>query len=249
MEAQPVSSRLATTDTGESSTPESQSPDPGTGGASSSKPPARWPYALLPAGLATACLVVVGIVFTFLRSSETLDAVPMMLDDPSVTVGGLGAAPAPPPAMDDADVSEETWTRPAWANYMVGVTAFELQADSAVQVLTQRFWPTIGVSCTAGTTEVYILTSGVARIEPETADHIVRITLDGKLEPEQRWLPAVDYQAMFAPDPIAVARQIVNASTLRLEFAHYLSGEVVLDFDVRGSEEYVASVAQRCKWD
>jgi hypothetical protein len=97
-------------------------------------------------------------------------------------------------------------------------------------------------------TSVYVVTGGSARIEREAADHIVRLSFDGMTDAAERWLPAEDYQAMFAPDAIAIARQIAGASRVRIKYPHYQGGEVIVDFDVRGAEEHVASVARRCRW-
>ena len=206
---------------------------------------ARRPDTLFLAIVAVAVLVV-GVAMLALLPSPEVTETP---HDSPLILGGLGAATAPSPAVSEVDTSAApTWIRPSWADYVDGVTAFELRANSSVQVATRRLWPTLGISCASGTTGVYVVTGGAARIEPDTSDHLVRIVFDGKLEPEQRWLPAEDYQVMFAPDAIAVARQMVDADTLRVKFAHYQFGEAVVDFNVSGSEEYVSSVARRCRW-
>ena len=201
--------------------------------------------------LSVAVLGIVGLaagagVVTLLQTSEAPEVVPVSIDAP-LTLGALGAARGP--LAPEADASPNpVWTRPSWADTMPRVVAFELEADNDVRVATRRVRPLLGISCASGVTGVYVMTGGAASIDSETPGHTVHITFDETGEFVQQWLDADDHQALFAPDPRALAGRLATVQRMRFGFTHYLSGAVVVDFDLRGADEWVRSVARPCGW-
>ena len=198
-----------------------------------------------------AVLGVIGLtagvgVVTLLQMSRAPEAALVSIDLP-VSLGALGATPVP--LTPEADVSlGPTWVRPVWADSMPGVAAFELEADNDVRVATQRFRPRLGISCAAGATSVYVMTGGAARIDSKGSGHTVHIAFHDTGRVVQQWLDADDHQALFAPEPRALASQLAAARLMRFGFTHYLSGPVVVEFDLRGADEWIRSVARPCGW-
>jgi hypothetical protein len=138
-----------------------------------------------------------------------------------------------------------TWTREHSTGY--NAVTFELRAENYVLVWRKRVRPVLGVRCLSRRTDVYVVTDWAASIE-EADRHTVRIGFDEKGESEQQWLDSVDHQALFAPDGVALARQIATARTLRFGFTPYNSEPVLVEFDVRGFDSLIGSVASACKW-
>ena len=141
------------------------------------------------------------------------------------------------------------WTRPSWADSMRGMTAFELPADSDVPFGNGRLRPTLGVTCAGGRTDVHVVTEGTAIVDPETSGHVVHLTFDEASEQTQQWAAADDMRALFAPAPFAIANQIKRSRRLRFGFSHYVTGPTVVEFDLRGADAVIESMAEPCGWD
>ena len=91
-------------------------------------------------------------------------------------------------------------------------------------------------------------TGGTAHINPETSGHVVNLTFDQTDPQPQQWIAANDQRALFAQDPLTVAGRIATARQLRFGFTHYMSGPVVVEFDLRAADEVIASIAESCGW-
>ena len=87
-----------------------------------------------------------------------------------------------------------------------------------------------------------------AHINPETSGHVVNLTFDESGAQTQQWVAADDQRALFAQDGLAIAGQIATARQLRFGFTHYMSGPVVVDFDLRGTDDVIASMTEPCGW-
>ena len=174
--------------------------------------------------------------------------------NPSPASGGqLGATGAPgdghsEPGFENVGSPTE-WARPSWADGMRGMTATELPADSDVPFANGRFRPALGVTCAGGTTEVYVVTEGTAIVDWKTSSHAVHLTFDEEARQTQQWAAAEDMRTLFAPQPIALANQVKRSKRLSLGFSHYMGGPTVVDFDLRGAETVIDSMADRCGWD
>ena len=164
--------------------------------------------------------------------------------DEDGSVGDLGAGTG----SDEVGLSP-TWVQPSWANSMRGMTAFELPADSDVRFANERLRPTLGVTCAGGKTHVHVFTGGTAIVDPETSGHVVHLTFDEASEQTQQWTAADDMRALFAPEPSAIANQIKRSRRLSFRFSHYVTGPVVVEFDLRGADAVIDSMAEPCGWD
>jgi hypothetical protein len=126
--------------------------------------------------------------------------------------------------------------------------AFELPAENLVAIWGQRVRPTLSVRCLSGTTDVFMTTGWAASLEEGSDRHTVRLGFDDNDHVVERWLDSEDYKALFAPDGAATARSVAGASTLRFGFTPYNASPVVADFDVRGFDQLVGSIARLCRW-
>ena len=166
--------------------------------------------------------------------------------DPA-SLEGLGSVDALA-GVTREDISP-TWVRPAWADNMPGVTAFQLSAGNDVLFANGRHRPNLGVSCSEGQTDVHVTTGGTALIDPQTSGHVVNLTFDDRNARRYQWVAAQDQRALFAADGHAIAQQIGSARRLRFGFTHYMSGPTSVDFDLRGAGEIIGSMAEQCDWN
>ena len=99
-------------------------------------------------------------------------------------------------------------------------------------------------------TDVHVATGGSAPIDPVTSGHVVELTFDGVSAQtiEQQWVASADQRNLLAPEPVELARRLASARSLSLTFTHYMTGSEVLDFDLRGADKVVASMAEPCGW-
>ena len=95
---------------------------------------------------------------------------------------------------------------------------------------------------------MHVLTGGTAHIDPETYGHVVNLTFDQTRPQAQQWVAAHDQRALFAQDAMTVAARIASARQLSFGFTHYMSGPVVVEFDLRGADHVIASMAEPCGW-
>ena len=195
-----------------------------------------------------AALIVIGL--------PTAVGLAMLIRPPSLVVSAgesasLGelSSSAPLRARGGEDVTRPGWVRSDWADAVPGMTAFELTSDSDVSLGNGRLRPSLGISCADGRTDVHMTTGGTAPIDPETAGHSVTLTFDQSRPQSQQWVAAHDQRALFAQDGLAVAGQISTARELRFGFTHYMSGPVVVDFDLRGADEVMVAMVEPCGWD
>jgi hypothetical protein len=128
------------------------------------------------------------------------------------------------------------------------VIFFELVADNEISMWTRRVRPVLSVRCVGGSTEAYVLTEAAAAMEENRGTHTVSLAFDGGAPQKQAWFPSDDYQALFSPDAVALAREIAGARTLRFGFTPYNGAPAVAQFDVRGFDAHIGELAKHCRW-
>ncbi len=171
-----------------------------------------------------------------------------------VDIGASQAEAVPATSAPDVEreagenAADPTWTRPAWADGVAGAVAFELPAENDVRLANGRLRPTLGISCVSDRTDIHVMTGGSAPIDPVTSGHVVKLTFDGATMFEEQWLASNDQRSLLAPRPLELALRIASARTLDFGFTHYMTGSEVVEFDLRGADELVASMAKPCGW-
>jgi hypothetical protein len=134
-----------------------------------------------------------------------------------------------------------------WASDGSKTISFELEAEREVGVWMKRVRPTLTVRCLGREMEVFVVTDSAASIEPTADQHTVHISFDDQAETSHYWLDSADHRELFAPDGMALARQIAGARTMRFGFTPFNSQPVVVDFDVRGFGGPLESVSKTCR--
>jgi hypothetical protein len=181
-------------------------------------------------------------------------------------LGGGGAADRPPaPGLDQASLgpamSPEApslvpsatvkWTdtnRAKWVSNHKRSIAFELPAENHASAWLTRVRPILVVRCLSNTTDAFVFTQVAPVIEPGDDTRTVRLQFDGEGEQAARWVGAADHDALFSPDPVAFARRLARAHTLRFGFMPHNGPPATIVFDVRGFDTRVGSIARTCRW-
>ena len=124
--------------------------------------------------------------------------------------------------------------------------AFELSADSEVDVWRKRVRPVLTVRCAGKDTEVFIVTHSPASIEDNTRLHRVTVAFDGGQSAPARWEHSVDHDALFASDGDEMARQIASARTMTFTFTPFNAPDTSVHFSVDGLGAHLDTTAKRC---
>jgi len=153
---------------------------------------------------------------------------------------------SPAPAALKGKWSSEN--RAHWTGHQRKSAAFDLPAESKVQVWMRQVQPMLVVRCLSNSTQVFVFTNSAARIEPGTEDHTVRVALDGEPETTERWPDSDEHDALFAPDGAAFAQRLMAARTMRFGFTPHNAQPVTVHFNVGGLGELMEPVAKECGW-
>jgi type VI secretion system (T6SS) VasI/EvfG family protein len=76
----------------------------------------------------------------------------------------------------------------------------------------------------------------------------VRIKLDDSAPLRQTWGQATNYQGLFAPDAIALARQLTKTKTLLFEYQPFQQRPHTVEFKVGGLAAKLQALADACEW-
>ncbi len=126
---------------------------------------------------------------------------------------------------------------------------FSLEAENEIQGWLAKKTPTLIVRCLERKTDVYVVTGMAAN--PEYGlfqEHTVQIRFDDAKAFKERWGASTDNEALFAPSPIRLARQVAKAHTMRFRFTPFNASPAVIVFDVRGFDKHIGLVSKTCSW-
>lgn len=122
-------------------------------------------------------------------------------------------------------------------------------ADAPIQAWLKTPTPVLWIRCHENKTSVIVETS--AAPNPELGafhEATVRIRLDKGQAFTQTWTEATNGEALFAPNPISLAKQIAKADAMIFEFTPFNSSSVAATFSVRGLAVKLPLVAETCGW-
>jgi type VI secretion system protein VasI len=153
-------------------------------------------------------------------------------------------------------IAPDAWTVKADRSPMDDSRTVALWLDSPdkLQGPVGAVTPTLIVRCKEKKSEVYVSTGVAASIETDEFDggpadyHTARLRLDNGLSRTEHWGEATDHKALFAPDGIALAKDLANAQQLTFEFTPFDGNPTVLRFKVRGLDSHLNQVADACGW-
>jgi hypothetical protein len=123
----------------------------------------------------------------------------------------------------------------------------QLPALRDVRVSQQQVRPVLAVRCLSRRTEVFVSLGVSAAIEAGDTNRVT-VQFDEQTPNAQQWIRTDTYQELFAPDGLALARQLASAGLLRFTFTPFGSRPVVAEFNVKGFDQHVALMARTCGW-
>lgn len=189
--------------------------------------------------------VVMGLTgqFSPTRPETSVTTAPAV--SPSSTV--TSAPPAEPPTPQVGGKWQYSEGRSPMDDSKTVVLA--LLAENQIEGWLARERPTLIVRCRENETDAYISVGMPSSVEfGETSRHTVRVRLDDQDAVTEMWSQSTDTEALFSPRPVPLARQIAAAERLRFGFTPFNADPVVVEFDLRGFEEHVGTVAETCNW-
>jgi desulfoferrodoxin (superoxide reductase-like protein) len=130
------------------------------------------------------------------------------------------------------------------------LTGFGVAADAPItDWLGRPHVPNLYVRCQGKKTDVVIHTGTSAQPELGAYNSArVRVRFDDGPIERQTWSESTNNEAYFAPSGPAFARRLAKAKRLRWGFNAFRRGEEVGDFDVRGFDALIGTVATQCGW-
>ena len=172
---------------------------------------------------------------------------------PPVAPAPVSAPPPQAASARPADVVIEEapgWVIPRRAGFATDgsrTVTLELTALRDLQVAREHIRPILAVRCLSRRTEVFVALGTSAAIESGDTNGVT-VQIDDQPPSSQQWLRTDTYRELFAPDGRALARQFLGASLLRFTFTPFRSRPVVAEFNVRGFDKHVATLARPCGW-
>lgn len=153
---------------------------------------------------------------------------------------------APPPAP------ETRWSVSTGVSEMDGspTVSLSLAAEGEIQGwLNSGSRPMLYIRCRENKTDVYVVTGMQANPEYGLFNEAsVRVRLDERAPTRQRWGESTSGDALFAPRPIAFARDLARAERLAFEFTPYNSSPQTVHFRLEGLSPLLPQVASACGW-
>lgn len=181
--------------------------------------------------------ITIVLMFSWLRADAPTESAP-------------ATAPSPAPVAVET-VPAPTWTgrrQAGWARDGSKTISFDLQAIRDVPIWMSRARPTLSVRCLYRTTEVFVATGSPASIESQPSTHTVRVQIDDDPEQSQQWMDSESSKELFAPNGVALVRQLAGAKRMRFAFTPYNAEPVTAEFAVAGFEKLAGLVASTCGW-
>lgn len=170
---------------------------------------------------------------------------------PSTASSVPPAASASPPPAPAPEAPRSKWVGGAGASAMDDspVVTYRLDAESDIRAWLGTKRPTLVARCLENKTDLYM--NARTRFQPvygELDRAAVRVRIDDGQAQRALWAESTDGEAIFAPQPIALMRRMAKAERLRIEFTPFNAAPAIADFDIRGFDEVITTIAKTCGW-
>lgn len=200
--------------------------------------PTRGPFGATSTGTGCVAILIVAVVFGMCVNA---------MSPPTSTGPSTSAAVSP-----SVDVTPTgNWIAQPTTSEMDGSAGFQTQtiADAPIQTWLRRITPRLIIRCKENETNVFVNTETAAQPELGLYDQArVRLRFDERAPERQTWTESTDDEALFAPNPISLARRIAKAKSLRFEFTPFNAPPAVATFSLEGAGAGVKGVARACGW-
>jgi hypothetical protein len=107
------------------------------------------------------------------------------------------------------------------------------------------------IRCNAGKTELAVIVH--AQLQPQYDENYdssprVRYRFDGRAPVAARWTESTSGAAVFAPQPVALARRLARTSEWKFQFTPFQHAPVTTTFRTEGLAAVLPHVAKSCGW-
>jgi hypothetical protein len=169
----------------------------------------------------------------------------------------LTSAPSPLPVPSDLPSAPRPRLAKGWqlradtsAMDDSKTVTMSLEADSALTGWIGRpMLPTLIIRCKEHKTDFYIINGTSANVEYGLNDQAtIRLRLDADAPVDLVWNESTDDEALFAPNPIPLAKGIVRGTRLTYEFTPFRSSPAQFAFTIAGMQAPLGEVAGACGW-
>jgi hypothetical protein len=147
---------------------------------------------------------------------------------------------------DSATADSRKWTVKHERDAMEDVTNVYLRLESYEP---SRLWPPtpdLVIQCRRNKTNIVVVTYEPLRTQG--SDARVRYRFDGAKPVSSSWTESTDFKAIFAPQPIALAKQLLKTSDWVFEYMTFSGNVVVARFRTSGLAEVLPLVSNACNW-
>jgi len=199
-------------------------------------PPVQWP---LPSKVAAASLAILALLWPMVKVARLpLPSTPVTSTTSPLNVGGTRVASA-----DVWQVHEDR--SPMDGSKRVVISR---DAENDIQGWLRPKRPTLVVRCQEGKTAAYVVTGMAASVEYDTERHTVRLRFDEGNPTTQRWSESTDHEALFAPNPTQLAKQMLGSKALTFQFTPFNASPAIARFNLQGLGSHLQKVASACGW-
>ena len=127
--------------------------------------------------------------------------------------------------------------------------ALTLKAEQSIPSLVGLGdFPVLTISCKSHHTAAYIHTGSLPFDPDKGGKYRVQLRVDDGQLITQYWGASNSYDALYAPKPVELAKQLAASKKLAFEFTPLASGPVATWFAVEGLERPLGKVADTCGW-
>jgi hypothetical protein len=151
--------------------------------------------------------------------------------------------------------SASSGAKPEWrltegVSEMDGIKTIELSrdAENETQGSIGTVHPSIHIRCRGKKTELYIDVGTQVESNFQYGTSAVRLKFDNGAAVQQWWSQSKDGSALFAPEPVKLAKRLSSAQALRFEFTPFQHGAQVATFELAGLQQHLSSAATGCGW-
>lgn len=123
------------------------------------------------------------------------------------------------------------------------------KALESIQLRFRSTTPQLVIRCAEHKTDVFVVTGGAAAVESRNLDHAtVRLRIDTLPAMRENWGESTDNKALFAPNPIALARRLAKGRVLLFEFTPFNASPTSTRFDLTELSDLITEVSTACGW-
>jgi hypothetical protein len=129
------------------------------------------------------------------------------------------------------------------------LVSLRLEAQNEIPTPIEYKRPVLVIRCREHATNLYVLTYSAAQVDYGNYNGAtVRLRIDNGKAFTQSWSESTANDALFAPAPVALARQLARADTFRFQFTPFSAATQTVTFPVAGLADKLGRVSSACHW-